>query len=255
MAFAGIGTLIFAVGILIVIPLFRDTPEELGLTPDNLPTDPQTAGVHPTTTSGLTSVAALRTRQFWLMATAFSVVAMTVVGTAAHLFPLLIDRGIAPGTAALGVSVMGLTLIFGRVWAGYLMDRHFAPHVAIGFICGPIAGCLLLAGGAGGPFAFVAAVGIGLGIGAEIDIIAYLISRYFGLKSFGVLYGYLFGAFLIGGGIGPPLMGYGHDLWGTYAFVLYAFAVVSILACVLLSMLGPYPAFSEASTGNRSGGK
>lgn len=92
MAFAGIGTLIFGVGILIVIPLIRDTPEELGLTPDNLPVDPQTVGARPATTPGPTSSAALRTRQFWLMAAAFSIVAMTVVGTAAHLFPLLIDR-------------------------------------------------------------------------------------------------------------------------------------------------------------------
>ena len=240
LAFAGIGALIFAVGLLIVIPLFRNTPEESGLTVDNLPVDKQLDPGLQTTPPGLTTEAALRTREFWIMAFAFSVVAMTVIGTAAHLVPLLVDHGITSGNAVMYVSVMGFSLLFARVWAGYLLDRYFAPYVAIGFICGPIAGCLLLAGGATGPFAVVAAIGIGLGIGAEVDFIAYLIGRYFGLKSFGVLYGIFFGAFLVGGSVGPPLMGYGYDLWSTYNFVLYFFAAVTLVACMLLATLGPY---------------
>jgi len=230
LAFTAIGALVIAVALLFVIPLMRDKPA-----PDS--TDAPLDSAPP----GMSVAASLRTKQFRLMGIAFFLVAMTVVGTAAHLFPLLVDRGMAPGTAALSVSVLGVTLLLGRIWAGYLMDRFFAPYVAIGFIFGPIIGCILLASGASGPLAFVAAVGIGLGIGAEVDFIAYLISRYFGLKSFGSLYGYLFGAFLVGGGIGPPLMGYAHDLWGTYTYVLTLFAVLPVGACLLLSRLGPYP--------------
>ena len=57
---------------------------------------------------------------------------------------------------------------------------------------------------------FVAAAAIGAGIGAEVDKVAYFLGRYLGLRAFGVLYGFLFGAYLLGGGIGPPLMGYGY---------------------------------------------
>ena len=240
LAFAGIGALIFAVGVFIVIPLFRDTPEESGLTADNLPVDQQLDSNLQITPPGVTAKAALRMREFWIMAFAFPAVAMTVIGTAAHMVPMLVDRGITPGNAVINISVMGFTLLLARVWAGYLLDRYFAPYVAIGFICGPIVGCLLLAGGAAGPLAVVAAIGIGLGIGAEVDFIAYLISRYFGLKSFGVLYGIFFGTFLVGGSVGPPLMGYGYDLWSSYIFVLYFFAAVTLIACILLATLGPY---------------
>ena len=47
--------------------------------------------------------------------------------------------------------------------------------------------------------AFIAAFLVGLGMGAEGDIIAYLISRYFGLRAFGEIYGYAFSAFTLGG--------------------------------------------------------
>jgi MFS family permease len=241
MAFAGIGALILVVAVVIVIPIVRDTPEEMGSSPDNLPADQDFDGEDQTTVPGFSSTAVLKQRQFWLITAAFSIVAMTVLGTAAHLFPLLVDSGIEPTTAAMGVSTMGLALLLSRVWAGYLLDRYFAPYVAIGFICGPILGCLLFASGVTGSLAFVAAIGIGLGIGAEIDMIAYFIGRYFGLRSFGVLYGYLFGAFLVGGGIGPPLLGYGYDILGTYAAPLYMCAVAAAVACLLLAILGPYP--------------
>ena len=44
--------------------------------------------------------------------------------------------------------------------------------------------CRLLSGAANGA-PFLAALLIGLGMGAEADIIAYLTSRYFGLRAFG----------------------------------------------------------------------
>jgi hypothetical protein len=53
-------------------------------------------------------------------------------------------------------------------------------------------------------------------MGAEVEIIAYLISRYFGLRSFGEIYGLAFGAYVFAGAVGPLLMGIGFDLTCTY---------------------------------------
>jgi hypothetical protein len=43
---------------------------------------------------------------------------------------------------------------------------------------------------------------IGMGMGAEGDVIAYSINRYFGLKAFGTAYGYAFGSFVLAGAAG-----------------------------------------------------
>src|SRR2546430_9993729 len=46
--------------------------------------------------------------------------------------------------------------------------------------------------------------------------IAYLTSRYFGLRSFGEIYGYLFSAFTLSGALGSLLMAMGFDRAGSY---------------------------------------
>ena len=137
--------------------------------------------------------------------------------------------------------MMGLALIGGRVVAGYLLDKFFAPYVAIAFLCGPIAGMLLLSQGGTGPLAVLSALLLGLGVGAEVDLIAYLVSRYFGLKAFGEIYGYLFGVFIVGTGVGPLIMGIGFDSFGAYRPMLIAFAILLGLSCLLMLRLGEYP--------------
>jgi MFS family permease len=88
----------------------------------------------------------------------------------------------------------------------------------------------------------VGAVLVGLGMGAEVDLIAYLQSRYFGLRAFGQIYGYLFAVFTIGTGLGPFVMGAAYAATGSYRPALMAF--VGVLACagwLLLRLPRRYP--------------
>ena len=123
---------------------------------------------------------------------------------------------------------------------GYLLDRFFAPHVALAFIIIPLAGvCLLLYPGSAA-FAIAAAVCIGIGLGAEVDLIAFMLSRYFGMRSFGEIYGYLFAVFMFGSGIGPFLMGLSFSQTGSYATTLIGLAIGLVIASVLVLRVGPY---------------
>jgi len=183
---------------------------------------------------------ARQTHTFWILVGAFFLMSASVHGCLIHLVPLLTDRGISPQLAAGATSLFGAALLFGRVGAGYLLDHFFASSVALCFFCGTALGLLLLWSGVTGTAAFIAAFLVGLGMGAEGDIIAYLIGRYFGLRAFGEIYGYAFGAFTLGGVSGPLLMGRGFDATGSYSLGLGVFVVVTLIAAGLMTRLGPY---------------
>ena len=153
---------------------------------------------------------------------------------------MLADRGITAERAALANSAMGGALLIARLVSGYLLDRFFAPHVAMSFFGGAAIGIGLLLSGASGATSFLGAFLVGLGMGAEGDIIAYLTSRFFGLRSFGEIYGYGFAGYVLAGALGPWLMGVGFDRTGSYGLVLAGFLVATLLAAVLMLKLGPY---------------
>jgi MFS family permease len=158
----------------------------------------------------------------------------------AHIAAILTDRGAHAQTAALAASLLGGGLLVGRTGSGYLLDRFFAPRVAALIFACAGAGIGLLRIPASPQLAFVAAFFIGLGLGAEVDISAYLISRYFGLRSFGAIYGFIFGGFGLAGGLGAYLMGASFDATGSYAFMLAFFCAATLISAAIMMRLGPY---------------
>lgn len=243
-AYICIGLMVMGVAIPVVALFLKETPQMLGLRPDGDVTKKSTSEERK---EGLAFQEARRTSTFWVMLGAFFLMSASVHGCLIHLVPLLTDRGISPQSAALAASLLGGALLLGRVGAGYLLDHFFASAVALAFFCGAALGFVLLWSGVTGIFAFIAAFLIGLGMGAEGDIIAYLVSRYFGLLAFGEIYGYAFAAFTLGGVVGPLLMGIGFDSTGSYRFVLGIFVLASLSAAVLMTRLGPYRLWEAAS--------
>ncbi|MGY4495255.1 MFS transporter [Pseudomonas sp. TE3610] len=222
----------------------QNRPADKGLNPDNLPC---CEGLNMAQDKvGLSVGQALRSRSFWLIGTAFFLAALAINGCSVHFVPLLTDRGVPAAEAARVASIAGIALIVGRVGAGYLLDYLFAPFVTVFFFMGPVIGILLLYSGASGAGAMLCAALIGLGVGAEVDLIAYLIARYFGLRAFGEIYGYLFGLFCLGTAFGPLLMGIGQTVLGSYDPVLLLFAGCMVLACVLMLCVGRYPDLARA---------
>src|SRR6202021_1855460 len=73
---------------------------------------------------------AVRTGRFWLLAGAFFLVAMALLGSSAHVVPLLTDRGLSPVAATATFGLFGLATLIGRVATGFLVDRIFAPSIA-----------------------------------------------------------------------------------------------------------------------------
>jgi MFS family permease len=230
-------------GLVVAIPMaalfLKDSPKEKGLLPDG-GADFLAQSEERPEKQGLTWSAARSSSTFWLLACGFSLVGASVHACVIHLVSMLTDRGVSAENAALASSALGVALLLGRVGSGYVLDRVFAPYVAIFFFSGVACGLSLLWVGAGGAAAFVGASLVGLGMGAEGDLIAYFTGRYFGLRSFGEIYGYLFSAFTLSGALGSLLMAIGFDRAGSYRLPLVFFLIATITAAVLMTRLGQY---------------
>src|SRR4029077_901942 len=152
---------------------------------------------------------------------------------------LLTDAGLSPAKAAATLGLFGLATMTGRLLAGYLVDRFFAAHVASVLFLLPIVGFALLATAAGALPA-LGVILIGLGLGTEIDLIAFLTSRYLGQRAFGQLYGFCCMLCGLGSSCGRSIGGAVYDLAGSYNPALVGAAIALALAVVLVYRLGPY---------------
>jgi predicted MFS family arabinose efflux permease len=248
-AYFALAGIILFIALPLVYFWMRESPRELGLRPDGDPPDAP-AQAETSRDVGLDLVEILRRREFWILVSVLSVLSFALHGLLAHLVPMLVDRGMSSATAASVAAAVGVTVMLARVLVGHLMDRFFAPRVAMTFFVLSALGLVAFASGAVDTLAFLAAILVGLSIGAEVDMVAYLAGRYFGLKSFGATFGLLFGAVLIGITLGPVAFGYTYEGMGSYVDVLWVGVGCNVFAILLMAGLGPFPDWSSTARGN-----
>lgn len=224
--------------------VFRNKPADMGLNVDGGVQSKENQGKAPAL-SGVTGKQALTDTKFWALMTIFSLLAFCLFGLLLNTVPMLSDRGMSPGKAAYTASLYGITIMCVRVPIGILMDRFFAPYVAMGCFLLSSAGFAIFAAGAIDTPAYLAAVLIGFSIGAEIDLLAFLTGRYFGLLNFGVIYGFLFASMMLGVSLGPPVFAYCFDTFGDYTAMLWLSCVILLLLVIITSRLPDFPVFES----------
>jgi MFS family permease len=186
---------------------------------------------------GVTVLAGILSSSFWIIVAMLFLSSVAINGAITHLAALLTDRGVSGGTAALAASVMGLTSFLGRLLTGFLLDRFFGPRVGFVLIAVAAGGILLLANAQSAATGMAAAALIGLGLGGEADVTPYLLTRYFGLRSFSTLYGFTWTAYAVAGAVGPIIMGMAFDGTGSYRSLLILLSAVTLVAaCILLAL-------------------
>lgn len=191
---------------------------------------------------GLTRRSAIRTLCFWQLGLGIFLVTGAVASLIVHLVPLLGDSGIPRNVAVSIAGVLGIAVIGGRLCVGYLIDRMHPPYVAAAFLLVPCIGCVILAASPETLWLVTfAVVTIGLAAGAEVDLLAFLTSRYFGMKAFGEIYGWLFVFFELGIGFGPLLAGHAHDVQGSYRLALHSCTAAFILGALTIGTMGAPP--------------
>ena len=233
-----------AIIIVVILPLIyvfiHDRPKDLNLLPDGDTVDVDESVVVTDKEEKIKLGELLRTPLFYQLFATFMLLTACLYGLFSNLVPMLLDRGMDTTDAALAASTVGITIIVSRIVIGFLLDKFFAPRVGmICFILSAI-GTAMLAFGAVGPTAFLAAIFFGFSVGAELDLLAYLITRYFGVNSFGLVYGILFAAFLGGISVGPLVFGRLYDFYGSYVNILSICSGILVLTAASMLFLPKY---------------
>ena len=234
------GILIWAVGFP-VAALLRSGPESIGILPDgDIPKDETLSGGDNSQTAlsdeyDFTLAEAIRTRSFWLLAVAWAIGNLGLLGAQVHLF-LHLEQGVglSKTTAALVWTVASLSNIPARLAGGFFGDR-FPKNLMLGLSMAFMAvGIYLLAKATSIQMSFAYAVLFGIGWGMRTPLVNAIQGEYFGRKSQGIIRGWLQTLSMPISIAAPVIAGLMADRQGTYTPVFIGMAVVMLIGSVLV---------------------
>jgi hypothetical protein len=189
---------------------------------------------------GLSFQQAMREPTFWILNIGFFLLGITATSLVTQQVPLLRDAGWTAVETTRLQTTFGFGLLFARVAVGFVIDHIFAPRVLTTVSIGGAAACVLYA--LYPEYGYVSAILIGFLLGAEFDVLAFLIKRYYGNVAYGRVYGVIFGVFYLGSAVGiwglPKLRELSADL--SYDNALYAAAVILLASAVLMAFMPKY---------------
>jgi OFA family oxalate/formate antiporter-like MFS transporter len=152
----------------------------------------------------------LKTPQFillWIMFVFAAGAGLMIIGKLAKIVDL--QAGIKAGF--IFVAMLAVGNAGGRVIAGVLSDKIGRTWTMFGVFVFQAVLMFLLRGLDSYGSLFLASVLIGFNYGANLSVFPSATKDYFGLKNFGVNYGFVFTAWGVGGILGPMLSGWIFD--------------------------------------------
>ena len=173
---------------------------------------------------------ALRDARFWLLAIGLMAVNIPGAGVVGQLAPMITDKGMTEFAAGIIMSFYSVGLLAGRLLTGLALDRYSPPLVAALTTGVPALGViLLLIPEPSFALAAFAVTLIGLQQGAEVDLLAFFVSRTFGITNYGSIYGAIATAGALSTATGLTLFGKVHDATGSYNIALITGAIAFII--------------------------
>lgn len=235
-SFAIMGVIVLVV-VLIAAQFLKRDPSTMGTLAYG--ESAKTGGGGSTSATGHEFWDALRIPQLWLifaMVFWFGVFAMTYN---VHVVPDAVNSGMNATAAADILAVSGLLLIVGRVILGTAADTiGNKPILIVCFALSAMALLFIALVHTHWAF-FVLAAFIGFSQGGIGTSQSPLVASLFGLKSHGLIYGFIGFGYTIGAALGPYLAGLLFDWSGSYRLALLICAGASLAALIFASLIRP----------------
>ncbi len=224
-AFVTTAAVAFVVGLINLLLLIRENPGPLPAA-EHLPDEAEGA------LTGLSLGAALRSVDFWLFSIAFLLIVFAGSGPQVHLPALLADKKVSPGIIASVIGALALGSVAGRIASGFLLDRISFRVVAAIFFFGQALGIFMLWWNIS--LAIVAALLMGGALGAEIDLMGFVMARRFGRLAYARILGVALAVAQSALLVSPVGTGIVYDVYGSYDLVLQLYPVLPVVAVVLI---------------------
>lgn len=182
---------------------------------------------------------AIRTLPFALMLGIFIALTYGVGTVVTHLAAHMNDSGIDPVPAAVAITLIGGSGIFGRIIIGGAADRvGHRTMLAICLIPQMMALLWLIWAQQLWEFYLIATL-FGFVYGGTLTVIIKINSEFFGVKSGGAIFGVLLFGATVGGATAAPLAGYIHDVTHEYQIAFLIAGLVMVIASIFGFLVRP----------------
>jgi len=196
---------------------------------------------------GLTLKESLLEWRLWLLCICIVPISYSLGSVIPNLEQVLTAQGFEISDAVALAGLTGLAVLGGRLIGGILIDKFWAPGVAFLFLASPAIAFYMLAAPTLTPeSARIAILMIGFGAGVEYDFLAYLVAKYFGMRSYSAIYGFLYAFFALGAGFGPKIMA-DVATAGDWSTALTTAGILLVVGSIPLLALGKYRKFTSYS--------
>ncbi len=223
------------VGALILLVLFplgiwvtRSAPEEFALFAESLEAAEAAQGNSPVQKS-VSVMQAVRSRAFWLLLAASTLVVGAIGAVVQHFILFLKDEGYSATSAARFSTILLASSLGGRVIVGYLADRFPKTHIMACFYF-LIGASVFLLGNSHSPVALGAfAIIFGFSMGADYMLIPLVAAECFGTASLGKLLALIIMGYSIGQWAAPWIVGRIFDVQHSYSLAWKIIALAGVL--------------------------
>ena len=235
-AWATLGVVMLALGVIPCALWVRRQPEDMGLPIDGRREEsggsggPAAVAAAAQPEASTTLREAAKSPTFWLALLALFLGSNAMSGPGLHLVPYLTERGLNPTAAVSAISVMATSGAVGAVAAGFAADRMAPAWLMVAlYLAGMVALLLLVATDTlAETYAVVILMGL---VGTGINTLAPLMwVAGYGRESLGAFHGVGRAAQVMGFAVGPLASGIAYDVTGGYREAFLAMAGITLVA-------------------------
>lgn len=229
------GFFTFFVVVPLVLKLVVSRPEDVGLRKDGaLALDDSSAGDGSAPRPRLSMRDVARSRNFWVIVAAFSLIFCSMSTTLTHMVPRITDMGHPLPLASLVMSLCAGLGVAGKLSFGWLGDKLPMRRIMWFVILVQFTGQMIMYQNTDLLWFALGAALFGYGVGGIVPLHGNIVGKTFGSERFGAVLGLMRPAMFPIQILGVPFAGWVYDTTGSYAlafqvlFVLYGMAALAI---------------------------
>lgn len=176
--------------------------------------------------------------RLWLLLLAVSLGAGPLTALLSHMFPVVQEQGFSNGTAVAVMTIFAFTSPSWMIVLGAIVDRTGTPRLAALPLAGAALGGVLFITAKSKAVLYLGAGLLGMGNGTEYALLPLCVSRYFGVRHYGVIFGVCFAILQMVSGTSPLVFAASYDATGNYASSVHI-AVACLLVCTVTMLFLP----------------